>query len=138
LVKAVPDEHKKFLADLVWVHEEDDVFIKTEDGSKCCKLIAVHAGLQKRVAVKEQLKLLKARNTREGWVEALSGRKSVLDIPEELSASPTIVVSGHHDKLHIEGLRLIIDEGGGCEDKPVAAIILPSLKIIRDTDVLAE
>lgn len=22
LVKAVPDEHKKFLADLVWVHEE--------------------------------------------------------------------------------------------------------------------
>lgn len=22
LVKAVPDEHKKFLADMVWVHEE--------------------------------------------------------------------------------------------------------------------
>ena len=22
LVKAVPDDHKKFLADLVWVHEE--------------------------------------------------------------------------------------------------------------------
>ncbi|KOM34692.1 hypothetical protein LR48_Vigan02g084200 [Vigna angularis] len=78
LVKAVPDEHKKFLADLVWVHEE------------------------------------------------------------ELIASPTIIVSGHHGKLHIEGLRLIIDEGGGCEDKPVAAIILPSQKIIRDTDVLAE
>ncbi|QCE05937.1 uncharacterized protein LOC114190621 [Vigna unguiculata] len=138
LVKAVPDEHKKFLTDLVWVHEEDDVFINTEDGSKCCKLIAVHAGLQKKVDVKEQLKLLKARDTRVPKVEALSGRKTVWDIPEELTTSPTIIVSGHHAKLHIEGLRLIIDEGGGFKDKPVAAIILPSQKIIRDTDVLAE
>jgi len=33
---------------------------------------------------------------------------------------------------------LIIDEGGGYKDKPIAAIILPSMKIIRDTDVLAK
>ncbi|KAL9318912.1 hypothetical protein ACSQ67_015429 [Phaseolus vulgaris] len=137
LVKAVPDEHKKFLADLVWVHEEDDVFINTEDGGKCCKLIAVHAGLEKG-DVKEQLKLLKARNTRVPKVEALSGRRSVWDIPEELTASPTIIVSGHHGKLHTEGLRLIIDEGGGFKDRPVAAIVLPSQKVIRDTDVLAK
>ncbi|RDX68539.1 hypothetical protein CR513_52459, partial [Mucuna pruriens] len=158
LVKAVPDEHKKFLADLVWVHEEisklcgsplvqqslfrlltdDDVFMNTDDGVKCCKLIAVHAGLEKGADVKEQLKLLKARDTRVPKVEALSGRKSVWDIPEELTASPTIVVSGHHAKLHVEGLRLIIDEGGGYKDRPVAAIVLPSMKIIRDTDVLAK
>jgi hypothetical protein len=48
------------------------------------------------------------------------------------------VVSGHHAKLHVEGLRLIIDEGGGLEEKPVAAIVLPSMKIVRDTDVLAK
>lgn len=46
------------------------------------------------------------------------------------------MVSGHHAKLHVNGLRLIIDEGGGFEAKPIAAIILPSKKIIRDTDVL--
>lgn len=44
------------------------------------------------------------------------------------------MVSGHHGKLHIDGLRLIIDEGGGYEDKPIAAIILPSMKLVRDTD----
>lgn len=48
------------------------------------------------------------------------------------------MVSGHHGKLHVEGSRLIIDEGGGYEDRPVAAIVLPSMKIIRDTDVLAK
>ncbi|PON42826.1 Serine/threonine-specific protein phosphatase/bis(5-nucleosyl)-tetraphosphatase, partial [Parasponia andersonii] len=134
LVKAVPDEHKKFLADLVWVHEEDDVCIETGDGIKHCKLIAVHAGLERDKDVKEQLKFLKARDTRVPKVESLSGRKSVRDIPKELSETPTIVVSGHHAKLHVEGLRLLIDEGGGFEHKPVAAIVLPSMKIVRDTD----
>ncbi|XP_028784816.1 uncharacterized protein LOC114752485 isoform X2 [Neltuma alba] len=123
LIKAVPDEHKKFLADLVWVHEEDEVCVETDDGIKSCKLIAVHAGLEKGKDVNEQLKLLKSRDTR---------------VPKELSASPTVVVSGHHAKLHVNGLRLIIDEGGGFEDRPVAAIVLPSKKIIRDTDVVAK
>ena len=63
----------------------------------------------------------------------------ILDsILQELSEDPVIVVSGHHGKLHVEGLRLIIDEGGGLEKNPVAAIVLPSKKIIRDTDVLAK
>ena len=48
------------------------------------------------------------------------------------------MVSGHHGKLHIEGLRLIIDEGGGFENKPVAAIVLPSMKLVRDTDNLTK
>lgn len=50
--------------------------------------------------------------------------------------TPTIVVSGHHGKLHVDGLRLIIDEGGGYEEKPIAAIVLPSKTIVRDTDKL--
>lgn len=57
---------------------------------------------------------------------------SGLNILQELTE--TIVVSGHHGKLHIEGLRLIIDEGGGLESNPVAAIVLPEMKIVRDTD----
>ncbi|XP_074276911.1 tyrosine-protein phosphatase RLPH2-like [Silene latifolia] len=134
LMKAVPDDHKKFLADLVWVHEEDNVAIETAEGRKICKLIAVHGGLQQGKPVNEQLKLLKARDTSISKVECLSGRKTVWDMPEELKASSTIVVSGHHGKLHIDGLRLIIDEGGGYTDRPVAAIILPYMKIVRDTD----
>ena len=59
-------------------------------------------------------------------------------IPQELNEKQTIVVSGHHGKLHVEGLRLIIDEGGGLEKNAVAAIVLPSMKIVRDTDVLAK
>ncbi|KAL4605786.1 hypothetical protein ACB092_09G055500 [Castanea dentata] len=138
LVKAVPDEHKKFLADLVWVHEENDVCVETENGITHCKLIAVHAGLERDKNVEEQLKFLRSRDTRVPKVEALSGRKNVWDIPKELSEDPIIVVSGHHGKLHVEGLRLIIDEGGGLEKNPVAAIVLPSKKIVRDTDILAK
>lgn len=59
-------------------------------------------------------------------------------ISQELTERPTVVVSGHHGKLHIDGLRLIIDEGGGLENNPVAAIVLPSMKIIRDTDNLVK
>ncbi|KNA12030.1 hypothetical protein SOVF_129250 [Spinacia oleracea] len=134
LMKAVPDDHKKFLADLVWVHEEDNISLETAEGLKKCRLIAVHGGLQQGKPVDEQLKLLKAKDTSISKVECLSGRKSVWDIPEELKEYSTIVVSGHHGKLHIDGLRLIIDEGGGYEHMPVAAMILPSMKLVRDID----
>lgn len=56
---------------------------------------------------------------------------------QELAEKPTVVVSGHHGKLHVEDHRLIIDEGGGIETNPIAAIVLPSMKIVRDTDLLA-
>ncbi|XP_020586582.1 uncharacterized protein LOC110028886 isoform X3 [Phalaenopsis equestris] len=134
LFKAVPDHHKKFLANLVWVHEEDSVYIDHSEGRICCKLIAVHAGLMKSKSVEEQLKFLKAKDTSIPKVEELSGRQSVWDIPQELTKEPTIVVSGHHGKLHIDGLRLVIDEGGGIEQNPISAITLPSMKIVRDTD----
>ncbi|GKA11106.1 metallophos domain-containing protein, partial [Tanacetum coccineum] len=47
----------------------------------------------------------------------------------ELAKHETILVSGHHEKLHIEGLRFIIDEGHGLEINTLAAIVLPSKKI---------
>uniref|UniRef100_A0A165YUN8 Calcineurin-like phosphoesterase domain-containing protein n=1 Tax=Daucus carota subsp. sativus TaxID=79200 RepID=A0A165YUN8_DAUCS len=136
LMKAVPPEHKKFLADLVWVHEEENVGIETAEGITEYKLIAVHAGLEKKRGVEEQLRYLKARDTSIPKVEALSGRENVWDMPEDLSNAATIVVSGHHGKLHSQGLRLIIDESGGREYNPMAAIVLPSMTIVRDTHVL--
>ena len=59
--------------------------MNTDDGVKCCKLIAVHAGLEKEVDVKEQLKMLKARDTWVPKVQQLSGRKNVWDIPEVIA-----------------------------------------------------
>ncbi|XP_023641718.1 uncharacterized protein LOC17892364 isoform X2 [Capsella rubella] len=128
LMYAVPESHKNFLTNM------DDVCIETEEGLKHCKLIAVHAGLEKGNNVEEQLELLRAKDTSIPRIQPLVGRKTVWDIPQELDDKQTIVVSGHHGKLYIDGLRLIIDEGGGYADKPLAAIALPSKKIIRDTD----
>ncbi|KAM1293641.1 hypothetical protein ACFX2H_013658 [Malus domestica] len=162
LVKAIPDKHKRFLSDMVWVHEEDNVCIETADRIKHCRLIVVHAGLEKDKDVKQQLAFLKAKDTRVPKIEALSGRKNVWDIPKEMAFhllisailstetfvvycpmifvflmfKPTIVVSGHHAKLNIEGLKLTIDEGGGMAERPVAAVVLPSMKIVLDTDAL--
>ncbi|KAL0744038.1 hypothetical protein Bca4012_085551 [Brassica carinata] len=137
LMEVVPESHKKFLTDMVWVHEEEDVYIETEEGLKQCKLIAVHAGLDKQKSVNEQLELLRAKDTSFSRIQPLSGRKDVTSMPQELVDKQTIVVSGHHGKLHIDGLRLIIDESGGYDYKPLAAIILPSKKIIRDTDIFS-
>ena len=61
---------------------QDDVFVETEEGVKHCRLIAVHAGLEKGKGIDEQLKRLKSKDTTIPKVEALSGRKSVWDIPE--------------------------------------------------------
>ncbi|CAL9194377.1 tyrosine-protein phosphatase RLPH2-like [Musa acuminata AAA Group] len=139
LAKAVPDTHKKFLCDLVWVHEEDNVLIDSPEGRTSCKLIAVHAGLEKSKGVEEQLKLLKARNTILPKVEQLSGRHDVWEMPKELSDKSTLVVSGHHGKIHMEGLRYIIDECGGLEQLPIAAVVFPSKMIVRDIDqIVAE
>ncbi|CAI5521949.1 unnamed protein product [Closterium sp. Naga37s-1] len=62
--------------------------------------------------------------------------KNVWDNPEELEKDNVLVVSGHHGVLDTSRrLRLIIDEAGGL-DAPIAAMLLPSREIIRDTDPL--
>ncbi|GJT80390.1 hypothetical protein Tco_1054732, partial [Tanacetum coccineum] len=94
-----------------------------------------HAGLEKGKDVEEQLIPLRARDTKIPRLTAISGRNSVLNMPEELATHGTILVSGHHGKLHIEGVRFIIDEGDGLERNALAAIMLPSMKIVRDSDV---
>ena len=70
---------------------QDDVCVETEEGLKHCKLIAVHAGLEKGDSVEEQLKLLRAKDTSISKVPYLSGRKNVWDIPQvkRLEKKPT-------------------------------------------------
>uniref|UniRef100_A0ACD5UB36 Uncharacterized protein n=1 Tax=Avena sativa TaxID=4498 RepID=A0ACD5UB36_AVESA len=134
LTKAVPEEHKRFLHDLVWVHEEENVPIDTDEGQIVCNLIAVHAGLEKSMDLNEQLRVLRTRDTKVPKVQMLSGRQDVWNIPQDLVGKQTIVVSGHHAKLHMDGLRFVIDEGGGYQDKPIAAVVFPSKQVIRSTE----
>ncbi|XP_062185954.1 tyrosine-protein phosphatase RLPH2-like [Phragmites australis] len=134
LAKAAPEEHKSFLRDLVWIHEEENVPVDTDEGQIVCKLIAVHAGLERSMDLNEQLRVLRTKDTRVPKVQMLSGRQDVWDIPKDLSGKQTVIVSGHHGKLHIDGLRFIIDESGGYEDKPIAAIVFPSKTLIRSTE----
>lgn len=64
---------------------QDDVCVETEDGIKHCKLIAVHAGLEKDKDVKQQLEFLRARDTRVPRIEALSDRQNVWNIPKVMA-----------------------------------------------------
>lgn len=61
---------------------QDDVCIETEEGVKHCKLIAVHAGLEEKKSVDEQLEILRAKDTSIPRIEPLSGRRNVWDIPQ--------------------------------------------------------
>lgn len=131
LKDVVPPAHKKFLQELVWVYEQDAIDTEVSGYSK---LIAVHAGLEKSKPVQNQLKLLHERDVTLPRVEPLSGRMNVWDTPPELAEQGILVVSGHHGSVHLDKLRIIIDEGGGFPNLPIAAIILPSRIIVRDTD----
>nr|XP_024373303.1 uncharacterized protein LOC112281246 [Physcomitrium patens] len=95
------------------------------------QLIAVHAGLESK-SLDNQMQICR-----------IFLRDSVLPLcylarylESELAAQKVLLVSGHHGKLHFESNRLIIDESGGFDDRPIAAMILPSREIVRDTDNL--
>uniref|UniRef100_K3Y9H0 Calcineurin-like phosphoesterase domain-containing protein n=1 Tax=Setaria italica TaxID=4555 RepID=K3Y9H0_SETIT len=83
LAKAVPEDHKMFLHDLVWIHEEENVPIDTDEGQIICNLIAVHAGLEKSIDLNEQLRVLRTRDTRVPKVPMLSGRQDVWNTPKD-------------------------------------------------------
>lgn len=67
---------------LKFINLQGNVHVETEEGLKVCKLIAVHAGLEKGKDVEEQIKFLKGRVARVPKLEALSGRKNVWDLPQ--------------------------------------------------------
>ncbi|KAG0490718.1 hypothetical protein HPP92_007581 [Vanilla planifolia] len=94
-----------FLMDL-----KDSVWIDHSEGRICCKLIAVHAGLEKSKSVDEQLKFLKAKDTSIPKVEDLSGRHNVWEIPQWLQKEQVYdmvknylrVTKTIHDALKVE------------------------------------
>eukprot|EP00245_Coleochaete_scutata_P002751 TRINITY_DN1383_c0_g1_i1.p1 TRINITY_DN1383_c0_g1~~TRINITY_DN1383_c0_g1_i1.p1 ORF type:complete len:325 (+),score=52.56 TRINITY_DN1383_c0_g1_i1:244-1218(+) len=133
LIEAVPESHKCFLRNLVWVYEEEGVDVGAEE-SGYKGIIAVHAGLEASVPMSEQLQALRMRDVTIPRVEALSGRKSVWKTPLELEQDGTLVISGHHGVLRLERHRLIVDESGGLGGRPIAAVILPQRVVVRDTD----
>ncbi|KAG0593181.1 hypothetical protein KC19_1G309400 [Ceratodon purpureus] len=136
LIAAVPEKHKEFLRNLVWIHEQEGE--ETEDPeTSYTKLIAVHAGLESK-SVDHQMQMLKLKDSKLPRIEPLAGRRNVWNTPPDLAAQKVLVVSGHHGKLHFESNRLIIDESGGFDDRPIAAMILPARELVRDTDSLLE
>ena len=58
------------------------MWIDSPDGRLCCKLIAVHAGLEKSKKVDAQMEQLRAKDTSQPKVAALSGRQNVWEIPK--------------------------------------------------------
>ena len=85
---------------------QDDVCIQTEEGIKHCKLIAVHAGLERDEAVDEQLKTLKAKDTRVPKVGPLSGRASVWEIPKVGSPNPAFLL--HRFRVSDQAFHLAV------------------------------
>jgi hypothetical protein len=131
-INAVPDEHKKFLKDLVWMYEIDLPHCDPK------KIVCIHAGIGQN-NVKEQLEAIKNRNIFEpnhyvdginnGRMHFMSGRKEVLKTPEEFKDN-LLLISGHHGRRFLSSNRIIMDVGGGKEKNPIEAIILPGRKII--------
>eukprot|EP00656_Telonema_subtile_P002018 TRINITY_DN10879_c0_g1_i3.p1 TRINITY_DN10879_c0_g1~~TRINITY_DN10879_c0_g1_i3.p1 ORF type:complete len:259 (+),score=33.17 TRINITY_DN10879_c0_g1_i3:114-890(+) len=121
LCAAVPEAHKQFLRELIWVWECDTGFAP---GSVLC----VHAGLDSESAMLEQLEALRRRDlcAEVLWDEAgeccsFSGRCGVLGMPGEL-AGGVLLVSGHHGMTMVEGDRVVVDYGEGKPYLPMEAL----------------
>ena len=64
------------------VVRQENVPVDTDEGQIVCKLIAVHAGLERSMDLNEQLRVLRTKDTRVPKVQMLSGRQDVWDIPK--------------------------------------------------------
>ena len=78
-----------------------------------------------------QLAALRARDTSGAFVQQLSDRGWVRDPPPELAQRETLLVSGHHHDLSMRPWRLIIDSGGGLDDHPITAVVLPGRACVK-------
>jgi hypothetical protein len=121
LLAAMPESHLEFLRNLPWVQE-----LSFDFG----QVVAVHAGLTND-NVEDQLTKLRNKDANEVWVEPLTGRWNVVDVPEDLDKDIT-VISGHHGFLSVGPQRVIVDESAGNPGTPIAAVVLPDKQVIRD------
>jgi len=87
------------------------------------------------------------------WLEPLQGRTNCIGLPPPVLTSDgcaagwaaavavervggtglpadTLLASGHHAVLKLEGRRLIVDACGGHTHRPLAAVVLPTRRIV--------
>eukprot|EP00056_Hartaetosiga_gracilis_P000681 m.39695 g.39695 ORF g.39695 m.39695 type:complete len:521 (+) comp10303_c0_seq2:84-1646(+) len=127
LLKVMPVHHQQFIASLPWVVDKSFSF---------GRIIALHAGLDVSLPVKASLEILRNRDCGSVFMEGLAGRRNVSPPHPSLKGTTTIEVSGHHGFLDItHPNRCIIDESKGLFENPLAGVVFPSRKVIRDSPV---
>lgn len=142
LVAAVPEAHKRFLADLAWVA---DLSVPFAPG----RVICVHAGLKHDADPEAQVVALKARDFRDpvllagsgdggvdpGRLAGMSERSTVRAMPPSLGEDTCWLVSGHHHAVEMRGRRVIMDNAGGAPGarNPLSAVVLPSLTVVSSS-----
>jgi hypothetical protein len=127
LLAAMPAAHMRVLASLELVVEAEGV--TDHENPQVRRLVAVHAGLESDRPSGPQVAALRTRRVDRQWMEALHGRSSVLplgDLPAD-----TLLASGHHGVLKLEGRRLVVDACAGHADRPLAAVVLPERRVVR-------
>ena len=116
LRQAVPDEHKRFIADLPWCVEHPDYLF-------------VHAGLLPDQAYSEQINALRARDFARNRPPWLCDR-DLDDSPLPPGCGVT-VVSGHKRKSEVifRDQRILLDTTGGIGGK-LSAVLLPEREVV--------
>ena len=145
-VAAVPEEHKQFLRDLQWVHEQPVRW------GALTSLVCCHAGLDVAQPVDAQMRALRRRDLADPVLyqpddqlirERLTfctEREKVWGMPPELEGR-AVLVSGHHGMSFVEGDRIILDRCGGQPKAfaapwdaacfhPLEALILPERTVV--------
>lgn len=135
LIQAVPEAHKVFLKNLLWVYDAPVGFAPG-------RVVCVHAGLFTKGSLDEQLaalhnKMLDAPALQVGGYgrfEAFSGRGEVEQMHPELEGK-ALLISGHHGFTSQQADRLIVDTSGGrCGDEhPIEAVVLPSRRLVSSS-----
>lgn len=93
-----------------------------EDGNPA-EVLAVHAGLDGAERLSAQVDAAMMRSADRHRVQCLQGRGNVVGMHPELPES-TVLASGHHRRLVLEGRRVVLDTMGGFADRPFTAVVM--------------
>ena len=120
-LKAVPKEHKEFIREMPWVFENSNY-------------IFVHAGLDKSIPFKQQMKDLMEKNTMISYNLSLSAR----NINYCHFETKKIICSGHVmvDKVQFLENRIMCDTSGGNSKYPISAVLLDKKLVIQNDSEL--